>query len=447
MYYYIFINNSVGKAFVCNGNISVRPKKGEKMKYAILGFGSRGDFYDGLFKQIENTQLAAVCDKRQSRLDLCKTRHNDENVRYFTDDKEFFAAGKLADLCVISTLDEQHADQAEAALKCGYDLLLEKPIACSEADCERIYRTATELNRKVTVCHVLRYAPFFAAIKHEIESGAYGKIQTITLTENVGWWHQAHSYVRGNWHNTKKTSPMIIAKCCHDLDLLNWFMGCDPSSVTSMGSLDYFTRKNAPENSGDNCYDCPVAKDCLYNCEFIYWDLQLKKGNSAWPVDVILFGKDPTHENLTAALKASPYCKCVFKNDNDAVDHQVVNVLYENDATAQLTMTAFSEKGGRDIYLHCEKGEIYGQMSDNIIHCTLFGKSSKQIDINKESDNNFGHGGGDIRMIHNIVDGYENRRTYDISTLSQSMSSHMLGFASERSRVNGGMPEKIKKLK
>lgn len=416
------------------------------MKYVIIGYGSRGDFYDGLFKQIENTELAAVCDGRQSRLDLCKKHHENEDIKYFLSDEEFFKAGKLGDLCVVSTLDEAHVKHALAALNCGYDLLLEKPIACNEEDCVKIYETATALKRKVTVCHVLRYAPFFSIIKSELETGKYGKVQTITLTENVGWWHQAHSYVRGNWHNTKETSPMIIAKCCHDLDLLNWFMGSECVSVSSMGSLDYFTRKNAPENSGDNCYDCPAAKDCLYNCEFIYWDLQLKKGNTAWPVDVIMFNQEPTHENLTAALKTSPYCKCVFKNDNDAVDHQVVNVLYENGATAQLTMTAFSEKGGRDIYLHCEKGEIYGQMSENTIHCTLFGKSSKVIDVNKEADNNFGHGGGDIRMIQNIVDGYENKKVVEVTPLAQSMSSHMLGFAAERSRLNGGMPEKVKKL-
>ena len=416
------------------------------MKYVIIGYGSRGKFYDGLFKKTENARLAAVCETRQGRIDLCKKQHEGENVGYYTNDDDFFKAGKLGDLCVVSTLDESHVKHALAALNCGYDLLLEKPIACNEEDCVKIYETAISLNRKVTVCHVLRYAPFFSVIKEELRTGNYGKIQTISLTENVGWWHQAHSYVRGNWHNTKETSPMIIAKCCHDLDLLNWFMDNECISVSSMGSLDYFTRKNAPENSGDNCYDCPAAKDCIYNCEFIYWDLKLKKGVTGWPVDVILYNREFTHENLTAALKASPYSKCVFKSDNDAVDHQVVNVLYENGATAQLTMTAFSEKGGRDIHLHCEKGEIYGQMSENTLHCTLFGKSSKIIDLNKESDNNFGHGGGDIRMIRNIVDGYDCKAVTEVTPLAQSMSSHMLGFAAERSRVNGGMPEKVRKL-
>lgn len=416
------------------------------MKYVIIGYGSRGRSYDVLFGDIKNTELTAVCDYRQSRLELCKEHHKGENIDYYLNDDEFFKAGKLGDLCVVSTLDETHIKHALAALNCGYDLLLEKPIACSEEDCVKIYETATALNRKVTVCHVLRYAPFFSIIKNELETGNYGKVETITLTENVCWWHQAHSYVRGNWHNTKKTSPMIIAKCCHDLDLLNWFIDSECVSVSSMGSLDYFTRKNAPENSGENCYDCPAAKDCLYNCEFIYWERELKKGNAGWPVDIIMYDREPTHENLTAALKASPYCKCVFKNDNDAVDHQVVNVLYENGATAQLTMTAFSERGGRDIHIHCEKGEIYGQMSENTIHCTLFGKSSKLIDVNKESDNNFGHGGGDIRMICNIVDEYENKDVVEVTPLAQSMSSHMLGFAAERSRLNGGIPEKVRKL-
>lgn len=417
------------------------------MKYTIIGYGSRGYYYDELFRNTNNAELVAVCDKRQSRLDLCKTKNeNNDKIKYYLNDADFFAQGKLGDLCVVSTCDEDHFTHTIAALECGYDLLLEKPIACNEKDCEQIYLTASKLKRKVTVCHVLRYAPFFSIIKEELNSGAYGKVHSITLTENVGWWHQAHSYVRGNWHNTKQTSPMIIAKCCHDLDLLNWFTESAPEYVSSFGSLDFFNEKNAPENCGNTCYECGERKDCIYDCEKIYWERMLKNGNAEWPVNVILFGKEATHENLTQALKASPYCKCVFKCDNDAVDHQVVNVKYENGATAQLTMTAFSEKGGRDIHLHCEKGEIYGQMSDNILHCTIFGKSSKQIDINKESDSNFGHGGGDQRMIQNIVNNYQSNTAQEVTSLEMSMSSHILGFAAEQSRLKNGMPVKVKKL-
>lgn len=416
------------------------------MKYAVLGYGSRGCTYNSLFKLDDRAELTAVCDVRKSRIELCKRNNSDEKIRYYDDENSFFEAGKLADLCVVSTQDSDHVGHALRALSVGYDLLLEKPVACTEEDCFRIYNKAKELGRKVFVCHVLRYAPIFYMLKQELDSGKYGKVVTVTLTENVCWWHQAHSYVRGNWRDAKKSSPMIIAKCCHDLDLLDWFVDANPISVSSMGGLSYFRSQNAPKGSGDNCYECDVAHKCIYNCENIYWNKQGAKGNFNWPLDVIIYGVDnPTHEQVSEALANSPYCKCVFKCDNDAVDHQVVNVSYDNGATAQLTMTAFSEKGGRAIHVHCEKGDIFSSLTKNELHCRVFDQEEKIVDVDKISQDNFGHGGGDKRLIEDIVEIYcgdGSRKA--LTTLEKSLASHTLGFAAERSRINGGRLEKVK---
>lgn len=417
------------------------------LNYVIIGYGSRGKVYDTEFMQTGKARLVAVCDKREGRQAVCKSLHTGEEVQYYTNEEEFFAEKKDARLCVVATPDGAHVGHAIKALERGYDLLLEKPVACSQEDCERIYETAQKNGRRVFVCHVLRYAPFFYIIKEALSTGKYGKVVTASITENVTWWHQAHSYVRGNWGDTKKSSPMIIAKCCHDLDILNWLVDENPVKVSSMGDLSYFTPRHAPKTAGADCYHCGVADTCIYNCEKLYWDKYAKHGNYGWPVDVVYFGEEKTHEKLTEALKNSSYSKCVFSEGHDAVDHQVVNILYQNGATAHLTMTAFAEEGCREIHVHCENGDIYGNMRDNVLHMNVFGKEKKLVDVSKENDNNFGHGGGDKRLIVGITEYYETGDENAILTsLAQSLSSHMTGFAAEQSRVDGGALKEVKQL-
>ncbi len=412
------------------------------MKYAIIGYGSRGKNYHYQFDLIGADTLVAACDIRKCRLDLIK----DESIQKFDTDTAFFAAGKLADVCVVSTPDGAHVKHALAALDLGYDLLLEKPIACNMEDVLAIYRKAKQLNRKVFVCHVLRYAPFFYQIKKLLQTGEYGKVMTVNATESVGFWHQAHSYVRGNWHDTKETSPMIIAKCCHDLDILNWLIDDECQTVSSMGSLSYFNAAHAPKDAGKTCYECPHINDCIYSCEKFYWEDNLKKGNRRWPVDVVCDDENIDHEMLTKALKNSDYCKCVYACDNDAVDHQVVNLLYKEGATAHLTMTAFGQ-GGRFIHVHCEKGEISGCTADNILHTNIFGKRMEDLDVSKMQGNdvmNFGHGGGDYLLCKDVSEQYRGLPSAGLTTIEQSISSHTVGFTAEKSRLLGGALLEVK---
>ena len=212
------------------------------LNVAILGFGARGNHYAHLVNNSGMGKIVAACDVRAERLELAKREFSLSNDQLYQTSKDFFKAGKLADLCVVATQDAQHLEHAVKAMKLGYHLLLEKPIAANMQDVMEIYETSLKEQRRVFVCHVLRYAPFYSVIKDELSSGKYGKIVTINMSENVGYWHQAHSFVRGNWSVTEKSTPMIIAKCCHDLDLVSWFMDQKCKSVYSFGSLSYFRK-------------------------------------------------------------------------------------------------------------------------------------------------------------------------------------------------------------
>lgn len=406
------------------------------MNYVMIGYGGRGTLYSELLSKEKDAHLIAVCDTDEGKLRAAQSKYGLSQDRLFLSEDEFFAKGKLADICFVCTQDRLHCRHALKALDAGYDLVLEKPIATTLEDCMAILNKSKRLKRKVFVCHVLRYAPFFARAKEELDDGRYGKISTILIEENVSYWHYAHSYVRGNWRNSDTSSPMIIAKCCHDLDLFQYFIGEKCTAVSSMGGLSYFTRKNAPENSADRCCVCPCKNDCAYNAERFYIEERAAKGNFKWPVDIVAF--DKKIDTLVAALQNGPYGRCVYKCDNNVVDHQVVDLLYEGGATAHLTMTAFSKDCFRRMHIHGEKGEIFGDMLENKLYCNIYGKESKVIDLNGAVDTSYGHGGGDILLMQNILEHYRSGKAMDVSTIEDSFASHVIGFAAERSRLHGG---------
>ena len=414
------------------------------MKYAVLGYGGRGNVYTQCLLNDKRAKLVAVCDKKQIRLDFAQKVTGINKEDCYLSDYEFFSKGKLADLLIVSTQDADHYRHALTALEIGYDLLLEKPIADSYERCVDIYKLAKKLSRKVFVCHVLRYAPFFQFIKEQLSSGKYGKVSTINLTENVAYWHQSHSYVRGNWAKTESSTPMILAKCCHDLDIISWYMDGDKcKSVSSFGSLDYFTPQNAPKGSAEYCFECAARNDCPYDSYTVY------KQRAGWLSNVDWIEEGGGSEALKAAVKnkACPYNRCVFKCDSTAVDHQVVNMLFDSGATAHLTMTAFSGECYREIHVHCTKGDMYGSMHDNQITCHIYGKDKEIVDIQKLSDGNYGHGGGDARLINDIIETYEGGVAKGLTTIENSLSSHNIGYAAERSRLSGGMLEHIDYVK
>ena len=403
--------------------------------FAIIGYGNRGMTYAAILKEM-NVPVLAVCDTDAEKGENARVLLGLTQKDIFTDEAAFFAAGRLADVLIVATRDRWHLAHATRALELGYDLVLEKPIACSTEECRLIEETATRLKREVFVCHVLRYAPFFATIKEELDSGKYGRISTLNMTENVGYSHQAHSYVRGNTRRADQSTPMIISKCCHDLDLICWFMQEKCNAVSSFGALTYFTRENAPEGAAERCMECKLVESCAYSVKKQYVDKMIARGRPNWECHVIM--PNATPEKMTEELKTSRWGLCAFRCDNDVVDHQVVNMQFANGATAHLTMTAFSDKCYREIHIHGERGEIYGDMQQNILHCRIFGGEGYDIDVNEATNSVSGyHGGGDYHLLRSIIEFYEGKPSPNITSLAQSIQSHYIGYAAEDSRLTG----------
>ncbi|MGI6768789.1 MAG: Gfo/Idh/MocA family protein [Bacilli bacterium] len=410
------------------------------LTYVVIGYGQRGKFYADCLQRIENTKLVAVCDTQKSKLDLAQKNYNLREDQLFTNAENLFSKGKIADLAIIASMDQDHYQQAIQALQLGYHLMLEKPIAQNVQECIDIALLAEKMGCKVYVCHVLRYAPIFTSIKEMLVSRKFGDVVTISQTEHVGWWHQAHSYVRGNWRKAKDTTPMIVAKCCHDLDLFVWLTGKKCKRVSSFGSLTYYKRENAPEGSADYCYKCKLKDECIYNCLKFY----TKYPSFAFASGQYLGdGEDKEAIIECFSKETNPYARCVFKCDNDVVDHQVVNLLFEDDVTAQLTMTAFCEGGIRTVRVHCTHGSIEANMKNNIIRYEIFGKEAKEFRVSV-GETFGGHGGGDERMVEDIVkDLIGIDESLCLTSIDKSVMSHLIGFAAEESRLRGGQAIKI----
>ncbi len=413
-----------------------------KMTITILGLGDRGfQVYANIISQHpEQMSLRAIADCDEERLSLVKKTYHIPDEYCFSSEEALFAQERLSDIMFICTQDADHVRHAIKAVELGYHVLLEKPISPSESECRRLLEAANQYNRKVCVCHVLRYTPFYSTIKDLLNQGAIGRIMTIQAREDVGFFHQAHSYVRGNWRRSDETSPMIMAKCCHDLDLLVWLTGSCCTRLSSFGSLSWFTEANAPAGSGKRCMeDCAVQQDCPYDCEKIYItdpDTGIRAGNS-WPSHILM--AHPTEEGIREILKTSPYGRCVYRCDNTVVDHQQVNMVMGDDILCSLSMTAFSHKVNRMIKIMGTMGEIEGNFDDEIIYVRKFGQPEERIDLTETITDFTYHGGGDSRMVLQVMDYVMNDIKGDgITDLASSIESHLMAIAAEESRLADG---------
>lgn len=404
-------------------------------KLMIFGFGQRGSIYASYAVAYpEQFELVAIIENDCERIE--KARKLYPTVSIFTDYNEAIHAKIPADLVAVATQDNQHKEHAIAMMRAGYDLLLEKPIANTEEECLAIYRASKKFNRKVIVCHVLRYTPFYSAIKRTIESGALGEVITIQASENVGYFHQAHSYVRGPWRNSKESSPMILAKCCHDMDILRHLMDEKCESVNSYGSLFYFNESHAPEGHAKYCSECKY-EDCIYKAQTLY----TTEGKD-WCANYFTT-REHTKENIIEDLRHTQYDRCVYACDNDVVDHQVTIARFSKGKTAAHTMTAFSREIYRDIKIYGTKAELYGVMENNLIEVRPFGGEIYHVPVDTSRATLGGHCGGDFFMMQNVYKAINGERAEGITYLDVSMESHLMSFAAERSRLRNGKSEKI----
>lgn len=406
---------------------------------AILGLGSRGaDSYGQLLNKDPRFNIVAICDLRKDKVERFKAEFNVNANNCFTDEYEFFKV-KRADIMVIATQDRDHVRHALAALKLGYDMLLEKPITPVKQECYDLLKAQEKYGGKVLVCHVLRYAPVYCAVAKLIDEGTIGQLVDIHAIEQVAYWHQAHSYVRGNWRREEDTSPMIMAKCCHDMDLLQYYAKSKAKTVSSIGELTFFKKENQPKGAADRCDKCKFDKTCPYSAYRTYIERWKKAGSpkSMWPMNVVCSDTVLTEKGIINAYKNNNYGQCVFASDNNVVDHQETNILFENGITANLSMTAFTGEGGRIYKFHGTYGEIDMDEERGELTIKKFGEKPDVKKFSELPDVSGGHGGGDaalVKSLYDMVTGKAVPRT----ALKDSIESHLMAIAAEESRKENG---------
>lgn len=402
------------------------------MKYVLIGAGSRGYIY-GSWANQHGIEIVAIVDIRPDRLKRAAKEWNVPAGRCFTDTADLFALGKIADAAIIATLDRDHYGHVMAALDCGYDILLEKPISPSPKECLEIEAKANALGRKITVCHVLRYTNFFATLKEILDSGELGKIVAIKHSENIGNFHMAHSFVRGNWRNDQLSSPIIMQKSCHDLDILLWLTGSHCTKVAAFGGLTYFKEANAPADSAERCLDCRAAEHCRFDARKAYLPIL-----GQWPADVVCL--EQTEDALMEALRTGPYGRCVYRCDNNVCDHMSIIMEFENGVTATFSLTAQTNNIHRNIHIMCEDGEILADDGDRQIIVRHFVSNqaetfdSRTVHIRTNAS---GHGGGDAGIMEDFTASLEHASTDSRSSISKSVESHLMACAIEESRLTG----------
>lgn len=409
---------------------------------AIIGFGQRGGatYARYLEQHPEQAQLVAVAEPRQWHREKAAQRFSLDADGVFTDWRDLFERPKIADAVIIATQDREHVEPAVAAMERGYHVLLEKPMAVTEAGVREIAAVAERTQRILAVCHVLRYSRFFRKVKEIIDTKILGEMVDIYHREEVGFSHYAHSYVRGNWRNTATACPMILAKSCHDLDIILYLSGKRCRRLGSFGTRSHFRPENRPLNAADRCLDCELSPDgCAYSAERYYFG-KLRAGVAGWPLEVIT--NEFTEDAVNEALRSGPYGRCVYNCDNDVVDHQVVSMELEGGVTANFTMTAFTEKTRRYLKVGFTEGELTG---DSLrIEGHNF-RTGERIDIDlseEEAKGRTGHLGGDSGLMHDFIAAVsQNNPALLTSGPDVSLESHLMCFAAERARLDGSVEE------
>ncbi|GAB3812265.1 Gfo/Idh/MocA family oxidoreductase [Tessaracoccus terricola] len=353
-------------------------------------------------------------------------------------------AGEWASAAINGTMDRVHVATAVELLDKGFDVLLEKPISTDAEDLFVLAEAARRTERLVHVCHVLRHAPFYRKVREVLLGGAVGRVINIQMAENVAYDHMAVSYVRGSFSNSSRSgSTMLLAKSCHDLDLMTWLVsGNQPVRATSVGSRMFFREENAPEGSGERCLvDCQIESRCAYSAKRHYVD------NGWWPFyawqSIEELGPEPTREQKLESLRGdNPYGRCVWRTDTDLVDHQVVTVEFADGATGSLSMIGNSAAPSRTLHIVGTEGELFGELHSGEFTVRRIPSSGSERSLvehhRKTVDGDDMHGGGDLRLVADFVDVLTGGApSISTTSLSDSINGHLIGFAAERARIQG----------
>ncbi|QPC84065.1 Gfo/Idh/MocA family oxidoreductase [Phototrophicus methaneseepsis] len=398
----------------------------------IIGAGGRGSVYGQYaLKHPQDMIVTAVAEPQEDRRMRMATEHDIAPDHLYSDWEGLLANGKkIAPTAINATMDRTHMESTIALLNAGYDVLLEKPMSPVLEENVRLVQVAEDQGRLLQICHVLRFAPFWQTIRKIVQSGRLGRIISVDHRENLIYWHMAHSYVRGNWREEATSGPMILAKCCHDLDILHWILQKDVVYLSSYGSLTYFRPENAPEGATLRCTDgCPVADTCKY-----YAPRRYASAENAWPYNALTL--TPTVEARMEALRTGPYGRCVWHCDNDVVDHQTINMELEDGTTVTMTMQGQGDEECRTMRYDGTKATLYAKFAYGNDKITIRDHLTGEEEQVTFTVGEGGHGGGDMGIVQSFVNALRGEPDESITTARESLESHLLAFAAEESRLN-----------
>ncbi|MDD3682117.1 MULTISPECIES: Gfo/Idh/MocA family protein [unclassified Mesotoga] len=396
----------------------------------MIGAGNRGYFaYGEALKTVEESRVVAIAEPDKLRRERFAERHGIRTEDSVADWKVLLSRPKFADGVIVATPETVHVEPTIEALARGYSVLLEKPISVGLSGVAALTESGVDISR-LFVAHVLRYSSFFKQLKSLLDSDSVGRIQAVEYTEQVSFYHFAHSYVRGNWRDSTQTGPSILSKSCHDMDILTWLLSSRALSVASRGGLKYFKRDNAPKNSTERCLDCPLKENCPYSAV-----TQYLSDNIDWPVNTI--GNDMSLEGRREILRTSSYGRCVFRSDNNVADYQNVLISFDNAVEACFSMNAFTTSKTRKIRISGSHGEITGDFEKDSLEVELFSGDHKAYLTTNDGSR---HGGGDREIVRDFVRYLQGKTGSLSTTFENSIQSHLMCWAAEKSRLTGGMP-------
>ena len=404
----------------------------------VVGAGSRGATYaEYAHERPEELRIVGVAEPRAAYRARFAERHGLAGSAVVADWRELVAGPRCADAVVIATPDALHADPAVAFAERGYAVLLEKPMAPTEQECRRIVAAAERSGALLAVCHVLRYTEYTRALRRLLDEGAIGRLVSIQHLEPIGWWHFAHSFVRGSWAVEADSSSLLLAKSCHDVDLLVHLAGAPVAHVASYGGLAHFRPEDRPPGATDRCVTCPWQDGCAYSATGIYLPLA-DAGETGWPLDVLT--PAPTPATVRAALEEGPYGRCVYSGRNDVLDHQVLAMQFANGVTASFSLAAFTSFRARETRLMGTAGELVGD-GRRIRVFDFRTRQESEIDTAVDDDGSImsGHGGGDRAIVEAFVRAVATGETDGVlSGAQEALGTHLAVFAAERARRAAG---------
>ena len=397
------------------------------IRIVAIGAGNRTNKYLEYVRQHpDKVKLVGVVELNDIRRKHVAERFGLEASQCYVDYRDFFKASVQADAVMICTPEDMHFEPTMLAIEAGYHVLLEKPIAQTLEECLAIGEAARKKNVLVSVCHVLRYHPYFMKIKGLVDSGELGHIISINHRTSVGVDRTAHGFVRGIWRKEAVTNPMLMSKCCHDIDFLLWLTKTPCRKLTSFGSLRWFKEKNAPEGSADRCIDCRVERTCPFSA------IDLYRVRRDWIANFDVPQGKTIDEVIEDQLRYGLYGRCVYRCDNDVVDHQIVSMEMESEVTVNFSMDIFTLKDNRETHISLTEGEIDGD--ETILRVRKFrGATEKVYDFSDIAHTPF-HAGADLAIMADFIDAIQTGRRSLVTSIDRSVESHRICFEAERSR-------------